>query len=116
MSRGLLFIAFILFMFATSCKKLPVYPDVPVLEYKSLSFGQDALGPTFTLTATFTDGDGDVGYNADGNGAIFDSSSSPYYNNFVITLSILHGNVWQDTIWPVSNRLPYLTPTGANKS
>jgi hypothetical protein len=116
LSRVLFFSAIV---FVTSCKKLPTYPDVPTLEYKSLGFMQDGQGndEKFILTATFTDGDGDVGYFSEPiNGAVFDSTSSPYYYNFVITLSILRNDVWQDTTFNVSTRLPYLTPEGKNKA
>jgi hypothetical protein len=102
-----------------SCKKLPTYPEVPTLEYKSLYFEQNVQGQDerFVLTATFTDGDGDVGYHSELiNGAQFDSASSPYYYNFVITLSILRNNVWNDTTFNVSARLPYLTPEGKHKA
>jgi hypothetical protein len=97
---------------------------VPTLEFKSLVFSTDASNfETFTLTATFTDGDGDIGYNA----ADYSDASSPYYSNFVITLFRLHNGVWTDTIvycvnstlttgvYPIQTRLPYLTPTGKNK-
>ena len=118
MRKLILILVLFVFLLATSCKKLPTYPDVPILEYKSLTFSQDADGndEKFTLTATFTDGDGDVGYRESGNGAVFDSSSSPYYNNFVVTLSILRNNVWQDTVFTISNRIPYLTPEGPHKA
>jgi hypothetical protein len=108
------------FVLLTACKKLPTYPEIPVLEYGSLAFEQNAQGfdEKFILKATFTDGDGDVGYHESGNGAIFDSLSSPYYYNFVITLQILRNNVWKDTIYGegISNRIPYLTPEGKHKA
>jgi hypothetical protein len=111
------FFLFIL-LIATSCKKLPTYSEVPTLEYNSLTFEQDSAGKDvrFTLKATFTDGDGDVGYLESGNGAIFDSTSSPYYYNFNITLSILRNNIWQDTAFIKGAHLPYLTPDGAHKA
>src|SRR3954465_7112905 len=97
-----------IFLIVASCKKPPTYPDEPSLEYKSLTFGQDSFGndETFTLTATFTDGDGDVGYHEEGNGAIFDSASSVYYYNFGITLSILRNGQWYDTTFIKGARLP----------
>jgi hypothetical protein len=108
-----------MFVFATSCKKPSTYSIVPALEYKSLTISKDSSGndSKFTLSATFTDGDGDVGYYPSGNGDIFDDTASQYYYNFVVTLSILQGNVWEDdTAFKISARLPYLTPLGANKS
>ena len=83
--RKLLFIlSSVIIVAATSCKKLPTYPDIPALEYKSVTFGEGDLGKTFTLTVSFTDGDGDIGYNESGNGEIYDDTASQYYNNFVI--------------------------------
>ena len=107
-----------------SCRKPNQYPEVPTLEFTSLVFSTDTSGfDTFTLSATFTDGDGDVGYRD------FDypDPASPYYSNFVITLLRFHNGVWTDTIeyclnstldtgvFPMQTRLPYLTPTGKNK-
>jgi len=118
LSIGLFLIALLV---AAGCKKLPTYPDVPVLEYNSVTFTQGDFGPTFTLTATVTDGDGDLGYHDSGNGE-FDSLSSPYYKNFVVTVEILRNNDWVDvrtvdTLYTdVGSRLPYLTPTGAYKA
>jgi hypothetical protein len=109
----------IVVLLSGACKKLPTYPEIPTLEYKSLYFEKDANGrdERFVLTATFTDGDGDIGYHSELiNGAQFDSASSEYYYNFVITLSILRNSVWNDTTFNVSARLPYLTPEGKNKA
>src|SRR5205814_2061241 len=119
MQRLTLILIISVFMLSSACKKLPSYSDVPTLEYKSLAFEKDESGndEKFVLTATFTDGDGDVGYHSDPvNGAIFDSTSSPYYYNFVITLSYMVNNEWRDTAFNVSTRLPYLTPDGKYKA
>ena len=117
-------------LFALACRKPDQYPDVPELTFKSVDFSQENIGLSFTLTATFTDGDGDIGYYTDkGNGAIFDSSSSPYYSNFVIKLFRFKNGEWTDTIhfhylgdpierdttFSFTTRIPYLTPEGKNK-
>src|SRR5690348_4931204 len=103
---------------AAGCKKLPTYPDIPTLEYNSVTFTQADLGPTFTLTATVTDGDGDLGYSE----TDYDSASSPYNKNFIVTIEVLRNNDWVDVrtidtlFGDVSTRLPYLTPSGAYKA
>src|SRR5205823_1110986 len=104
---------------------------IPALTFKSLDFTQTNPGVSFTLVASFTDGDGDIGYHREGgNGAIFDSTYSPYYSNFNITLFRFKNGMWTDTIhfyYPPFNlvtydtlvtfetRIPYLTPDGKNK-
>ena len=104
-------------LIVASCKKPNDYPETPALKYKSLEFSSSNIGSLFTLTATVTDGDGDIGYKQDEpNGNGFDDPTSPYYYNFVITLQILDNNVWKDsTGYNISVRLPYLTPEGKNK-
>jgi hypothetical protein len=119
----------------SGCGHQVTYPVIPTLEFKSLVFGNigNATGDKIvTLTATFTDGDGDIGYYQDKpNGAIFDSTYSPYYYNFVIELQVFRNGTWKDTAIinemdpsnddtlfyneASSNRLPYLTQTGQNK-
>src|SRR5688572_5854282 len=82
----------------TGCGHEETYPDIPTLEFKSMSFGNDGGIKTFTLTATFTDGDGDIGYFQDRpNDPIFDDSTSEYYYNYVIELQVSKNGVWKDT-------------------
>ena len=108
-----------------SCKKPDEYPDTPTLEFRSLTFSKDTSGfATFTISARFTDGDGDVGYDA----ADYPDASGPYYSNFVLTMLRFHNGVWTDTIewcmetndtlgiFNMPTRIPNLTPTGKNKS
>jgi hypothetical protein len=125
----------------SGCRNEDTFPDIPTLEYKKLTFGNDVGIKTFTLTATFTDGDGDVGYYLDRpNEAIFDDSLSDYYYNYVIELQVQKNGVWNDTSISyelidynvdsidadndtsivfyndiASARLPYLTQDGQNK-
>jgi hypothetical protein len=104
--RKLLFILVPLVVIAVvSCQKLPTYPDVPVLEYKSVTFGEGDLGKTFTLTVSFTDGDGDVGYE--------DAHHDPL---LFITLSYFINNEWRDTSINFNTSTPYLTPDGPHKA
>ena len=104
-------------------------------------FGNDGGAKTFTNTATFTDGDGDIGYYQDRpNDPIFDDSTSQYYYNFVLQLQVYSNGNWNDTTISyvdinynsdtteadndttitlynnlISSRLPYLTQDGQNK-
>jgi len=123
------------------CGPQEPYPDIPSLEFKKLGLGNVDSMRTFTLTATFIDGDGDVGYYLDRpNGTIFDDSLSDYYYNYVIALQVQKNGIWQDTTIfyndiefnsdtteadndttvvfyndLASARLPYLTPEEQNK-
>lgn len=79
------------------CVHPPNYPDEPVIEFKSLSknimyqskFGQDSV----TITFSFTDGDGDLGFKDDQE-----------------SIFILDG---RDTFQKPSYRIPYIEQQGA---
>ena len=137
--KNFLFVLFIA-VIISGCRRADTYPDIPALEFKDLKFSTDGI-MIFTLTTTFTDGDGDVGYYLDRpNDPIFDDSSSQYYYNYVIELQVRRNNDWMDTIITyldieensdttdadndttivyyndlASARIPYLTPEGQNK-
>ncbi len=122
MKKVFFLIAFAVYF--SGCTHPDVYPNVPTLEFKSMSFDTGALGRTFTLVATFTDGDGDIGYYQDRpNDSIFDDTLSQYYYNFVITLQVYKHGIWVDStynadsslIYNVNTRLPYLTQDGQNR-
>jgi hypothetical protein len=114
--RKLLFLIPVLFVVLTACKKLPTYPEIPALEYKSVTFGEGSLGKTFTLTVSFTDGDGDIGYHESGNGSIYDDTLSQYYRNLVITLFYWDNNEWVEDTTERGARIPWLTPEGPHKA
>jgi hypothetical protein len=140
--RNLIFILLGVLLLS-SCNRRDTYPDTPALEYKSLDFGiEQSTGlKVFTLTATFTDGDGDIGYYLDRpNEEIFDDTASEYYYNFNLSLQVQRAGVWKDTTILnevidlnvdsidsdndttityyndiASARIPYLTQDGQNK-
>lgn len=120
-------IAITVVLFAVSCRKPDQYSDIPTLTFKSLSFSTDSFGSRlFTLVATFTDGDGDIGYNQ----GDFSDPNSPYHSDYVIAIQRLKNGIWTDTLrhhylpntfdtiystFQIAWRLPYLTPDGNNK-
>lgn len=136
-----LFFAGLIGLLFSGCRNKVTYPDIPTLEFKSMAFGDDGGAKIFTLTTTFTDGDGDIGYYLDRpNDPIFDDSSSQYYYNFVIELQVFRNGTWKDTAIAyieinynsdttetdndttftlyndlISSRLPYMTQDGQNK-
>jgi len=129
------FLAFGLLVAVTfyGCPPQVTYPDNPYLEFKALDISEDAI-KKFTLSARFTDGDGDIGYYQDRpNDPIFDDITSDYYYNFVIEMQVQKNGIWKDTSISyesidngdttivyyndlASARLPYLTQDGHNKS
>lgn len=135
-----LFLVLIIGLFISSCRREDTYPVIPALEYKNLRIGvadSSLLLKTFTLTTTFTDGDGDIGYYLDRpNEPIFDDSTSQYYYNYKISMQVQRNGVWKDTTISytlidtsgavddtiivyyndlASARIPYLTQDGKNK-
>jgi hypothetical protein len=123
MKKVVFFCCIIGFVFA-ACRKPDQFNPIPTLEYKSIIFSRDTSGfATFTLTTTFTDGDGDVGYTP----ADYADPNSLYNSNFVMTLLRWHNGAWTDTIkwckgsadtlgiFSMPTRLPYMTPAGKNK-
>ncbi len=92
-----LFFAFVVGLLFSGCVTNNPYPDIPTLEFKSITFGDNGAY-TFTLITTFTDGDGDIGYYQDRpNEPIFDDVLSPYYYNFVMGLQVMKNGVWIDS-------------------
>ncbi len=105
----------------TSCEKPDEYPLEPSIEFVSIYSTKNAQGydNKVFVSISFTDGDGDIGYHARESGLndpIFDDPSSPYYNNFIVKTLILQNGLWNSIDTPVSARIPYLTPEGANKA
>ena len=95
------------------CLKTEKFPDIPAIQLKSFEF----FGDSASLTITFTDGDGDVGLDATDNAPPFDTSSTFYYNLFLVHSEKVAG-VWQDVqfVEPIHYRIPRITPTGQNKT
>src|SRR6187402_2285398 len=95
-----LFFVLVLGLFLYGCRHEDTYPNIPALEFKELKIGSADSGlslKTFTLTTTFTDGDGDIGYYLDRpNEPQFDDSTSEYYYNYVIELQVMKNGNWQD--------------------
>ena len=134
--KKLIFLFFSAAIFS-GCGHEDVYPLIPALEFKNITQGSYNNLKTFTLTATFTDGDGDIGYFQDRpNDPEFDDTLSQYYYNFVLQLQVSKNGVWKDTVIMyvdenidsiltdndttyyndlISTRLPYLTQDGQNK-
>jgi|GEM_PF-4544416 len=101
---------------ASSCQKTPIYPDYPIITFKSFtSYGPDSAH----IVLNFTDGNGQIG-----NGTNNDLTGPPtiFYqwmmdtNNsghFIPYYSIVGKN---DTNWAIQNYdIPSLTPTGKDK-
>ena len=92
---GLLLLGFVVLQF---CVKPPDYPNEPVITFESLSkdvmfqstFGQDSV----VITFSFTDGDGDLGFQDDDEESIF----------------IIDG---RDSFQKPSYRIPYIEQQGA---
>lgn len=118
-------IAFLVLSFF-ACEKPEEYPLVPAIEFKTI-YSESYYNPADSeiydtkvfVTVSFTDGDGDIGYHSRESGrndAIFDDPTSQYFNNFIVKTLILQNGLWNSIDTPISARIPYLTPEGANKA
>ncbi|HLG35586.1 MAG TPA: hypothetical protein VI757_11960 [Bacteroidia bacterium] len=93
------------FMFA-GCRKANEYPIEPIISFKSLTpdwdpnTGQEHA----TVVISFTDGDGDIGWD-----------ESNLQDNFFVECFMKINNVWIDTA-SYNGRIKPLIPEGKNKS
>ncbi len=96
----------------SSCIKVEVLPDEPVIEYKSFLFYPDSA----VLTFKFQDGDGDVGLNEADTLAPFNVESETYFNLFCYYYEKQNGEwvFYDDMETPFYYRVPRVTPTGQN--
>ncbi len=110
-----------------SCKKDKNFSDTPLIsltgfdQVKNVA-GKDSIG---IIHIYFTDGDGDVGLNPSDTFPPFDRSSPFYYDLYINYFEKQLGK-WVRIVLPpavpggdtLSNhsRIPYLTPTGQNKT
>lgn len=117
-------LASLLIISVSSCLKPVSYPDEPELE----TIDYLEMGDSLKLSVTFTDGDGDVGLNADDTTGDFNSSSFYHYNLYVEYFEMMDGNWVKGTQDPSGNNSPLadtinftyriknLTPIGQNKT
>jgi hypothetical protein len=117
-------LASLLIISVSSCLKPVSYPDEPALETASYV----EMGDSLQLTVTFTDGNGDVGLNADDTTGDFNSSSFYHYNLYVEYFEMMNGTWVKGTQDPSGNNSPLadtinftyriknLTPVGQNKT
>ena len=100
-----------------SCKKDIEYPIEPEIVMSSSQVYQN---PT-VIIVSFTDGDGDIGFN-DGDTLppynLDEENFNKYYYNLLLYYFIKEGDEWveQELAVPYFYRVPYITPSGQNKS
>jgi len=97
----------------SSCTKPEIYPNTPVIKYKSFekiptTTGIDNKG---YLTISFTDGDGDVGLKPEDTLPPYNLGSK-YYYNFFIDYYEQQGDTFVKIDLPITNnsRIPYIEP------
>lgn len=106
------------FIFLQGCLKPQEFPIEPAIEYKNF---EPNSADSATLSFTFTDGDGDVGFNEGEVDPPYDTGSIYHYNVFLDYYEKVNG-VWQPGTTtsgkPISfrYRTALLTPDGNNKA
>lgn len=126
------FILILLFTLAIiSCRKVeqfPIEPSIEFLSFEKIYNSTDSVYDKGVLKISFEDGDGDIGLHKSDTFPPFNPGSDYYYNLVITFFELQNGELkkiplvfynsstqsW-DTI-PLSARIPYLTPDGANKS
>lgn len=99
-------VLFAFILFSSGCKKANEYPIEPIISFKSLTpdwdpnTGQEHA----TIVISFTDGDGDIGWD-----------DSNVQDNFFVKCFMKINNVWIDTA-SVNGTIEPLTPEGRDKS
>jgi hypothetical protein len=116
--KNIYVVTFLLTMVVTlyGCLKAEVYPDEPVIEFKSF----EQMGDSGKVMFTFTDGDGDIGLDEADTVAPYNSASKFYNNVFIRYYEKVNG-AWQQGVGsagPVefTYRTEKLTPSGKNKA
>lgn len=135
--KGLLFVLFVLLL--STCKKKEIYPVIPSIEYKGVSFymANDGTDSVMLLTFGFKDGDGDIGLDQQDTNPPYQAQrdkynkpTNPYYHNLHIDYYELIDNQYQqiikeldpDATPPVYDTLRYkfrienITPEGRHKA
>lgn len=118
MKLGITLLLFVLIIgLNQSCKKDNVYPIEPEIE---MSPRQVYQSPTIIIVS-FTDGDGDIGFN-DGDTLppynLDEENFNKFYYNLLLYYFIKEGDEWLEVelAVPYYYRVPYITPSGQNKS
>ncbi len=135
--RNIFIYSFIILVAVAGCRKTQEFPDEPVIEFKEIRKNADASGKdtSVSLVFSFTDGDGDLGFQRNETGPPFVGEF--YYNVICNLQQKLNGQFVAvtypsvdttitsngDTIYvPVNKpvqynyRLPFLEPSSKNKA
>ena len=112
----LLFLVGVLF----SCAKNKQFEDTPGLKWESAAFVQsDSTANKWyaRLNLYFTDGDGDIGFEADTSTIECDTTNFDLFIRYFEQVDGTFQEVFPtNPCLPFHNRLPYLTPEGQNKT
>lgn len=121
---SVLFLFGLLLMFQ-GCKKSDFnFSEVPLIELKNINIIQspDGFDSTIIFNISYQDGNGDIGYNETDTFAPFNFGSY-FFNNLHIDYFEQKNGVLSPILIPpggevlnFSDRLPWLTPTGKQKS
>ena len=94
----------------SGCLKPEKFPPEPAIIFKSFEQFPDSA----SLTISFTDGDGDIGFGQSDTLPPFHFSGS-YYYNIILDYYLLEAGTWEFK-YPIGARIPVITPTGQNKA
>jgi hypothetical protein len=101
-----------------SCKKTNIYPEEPVIEFKSFEkiSNETGIDQEGYLTISFTDGNGDIGLEDEDTLPPFNKGSEYYYNFYIFYLEKQNGEFVEADI-PIDfhSRIPYVEPDLAQR-
>jgi hypothetical protein len=109
----------VIFAGLAGCSKKESFSDVPQIGFISFInvYGTGQFAENGILTISYQDGNGDIGLSDQDILPPFDSAS-PYYYNLIITYYEKQKGIFKqvDLAFPISARIPPLTPAGLNKA
>jgi hypothetical protein len=106
-----LLILSLLIIIITACQKTKdIYPITPVIAFKDfVRYNTTGYDDSLITTITFTDGDGDIGLRQEDTIPKYDFYTTVYQKQSGVFKALNLGTT-------TNYRMPYITPTGANKA
>jgi hypothetical protein len=101
----------VLIVLLAGCGEKEKFPPEPRIAFERF----EQFADSSSLTISFTDGDGDIGFNQSDTFPPF-NAGSVYHHNLFVKLEGRRNGEWEASPFDLNYRIPYLTPSGQNKT